>query len=245
MLFKVSPSTPLHISWLLIAYQRLFHHPSTSLVRWGLESFLRLPWSLPSLSSMHFQDFMTSSLLEVLNQNKIYCGGEGEEEVEATFTASDYFPNEKEAMLTGQVVAKAFSNFSDRCLTLLDGRAGEVVRRLVSGIVLQPWAPLPLLWVSVALKNISVSRCLGESGVRGLRSLVDGQMASMEPLIRGAAQTNILLAITQLLDPKLCPYQPLANLVYCFWTKGVLVSGTPLWTTTGTFLRCAVHWPRF
>ena len=186
---------------------------------------------------MHFQDFMTSSLLEVLNQNKIYCGGEGEEEGEATFASSDYFPNEKEALLTGQVVAKAFSNFSDRCLTLLDGRAGEVVRRLVSGIVLQPWAPLPLLWVSVALKNISVSRCLGESGVRGLRGLVDGQMASMEPLIRGAAQTNILMAITQLVDPKLCPYQPLANLVFCFWTKGVLVSGTPLWASTGTFLR--------
>ena len=186
---------------------------------------------------MHLQEFMTSSLLEVLNQNKIYCEGEGEEEGEVTFSASDYFPNQRESLLTGEVVAKAFSNFLNHCLTLLDGRAGEVVRRLVAGIALQNWAPLPLLWVSIALKSISVSRCLGESGVRGLRGLVDGQMASMEPLIRGAAQTNILLAITRLLDPTLCPYQPMANLLFCFWKRGVLASRTPLWTTTGTFLR--------
>lgn len=236
-LHQVSASTPLHVSWLLIAYERLFHHPSVSLVRWGLESFLRLPWNQPSLGSIHFQNFLTSSLLEVLNQNKIYCGGEGDEDADATFTASDYFPDQNDLKLTGQVVAKALSNFLNRCFTLLEGKSGELVRRLVSGVVLQPWAPLPLLWVSIALKNLSVPRCLGDCGVKCLRSLVDGQMASMEPLIRGAAQTNILLAMTQLVDPKICKYQPLANLIYCLWTKGVFIAGTPLWTTTANFLR--------
>ena len=125
---QVSASTPLHVSWVLIAYERLFHHPSVSLVRWGLESFLRLPWNQPSLGSMHFQNFLTSSLLEVLNQNKIYCGGEGDEDADATFTASDYFPDQNDLKLTGQVVANALSNFLNRCFTLLDGKSGDVVR---------------------------------------------------------------------------------------------------------------------
>ena len=153
---EVAIPSPLHTSWVLVAYRRLLQHPSASLVRWGLESFLQQPWTRPALQSPAFQHFLTAHLLEAVNQSRLYSS---EGECSSSFLPSSYSLGEE--VPAGRVVAGALATFLHRTLaTLGEGRGDEVVRRLLSSLPLHPWAPLPLYWLSSSLLHLPTTRCL-------------------------------------------------------------------------------------
>ena len=203
----VSSSSPLHVSWSLIAYRRLFKHPSIALVRWGVESFLKQHWSPSSLSCPHFITFLTGPLLLVLNESKLYSSeGEGE----GSFLKENYPMGEQDSLL-GEVIARAFSTCLTRTFKVLAASQQEaaistVLRQLILAVSSQPWGPVPILWVSLALTQLEgAPPCLLEPDLASICSLVSGPLMYQEPLLRGFAQRNLLMCVLDYLQV-LSPY---------------------------------------
>ena len=118
------PTAPLHVSWVVVAYRRLWLHPSTALARWGLESFLTRPWPGASTGCPAFQALLSGPLLEVLNQTRLY-GAEGE--AEGSLRPVEH--REAEGAPLGRVIAAALATFLSRVLT-----GPEAVQRLVAAV---------------------------------------------------------------------------------------------------------------
>jgi len=73
---KVTDTRFLHCSWLLLAFLRVFHHPSQAVLRWGVETFLSLESDhLASFTSDHLTAFICNPLLAALDQTRLYSGG--------------------------------------------------------------------------------------------------------------------------------------------------------------------------
>ena len=71
---KVTDTRFLHCSWLLLAFLRVFHHPSQAVLRWGVETFLSLESDhLASFTSDHLTAFICNPLLAALDQVCMIC----------------------------------------------------------------------------------------------------------------------------------------------------------------------------
>ena len=60
-----------HSSWILIAFLRLFKHPSIALVRWGVETFLSTDFDESIIKTENFLSFLCHPLLNILNETKL------------------------------------------------------------------------------------------------------------------------------------------------------------------------------
>ena len=71
---KVTDDRFLHCSWVLLAFLRVFHHPSQAVLRWGVETFLSLESDhLASFASDHLTAFICNPLLAALDQVCTIC----------------------------------------------------------------------------------------------------------------------------------------------------------------------------
>ena len=110
---------------------------------------------------------------------------------------------------------------------LKKGEEALIVSSLVDGICKVPWGPLPLYWMSGVLPRLQCTEVLGEPSVVQLLELVDHYMVYQEPVLRGAAQHNILtfiLAKTQSFSKPV-----LENCLFIFWKNKVMFINTPVW----------------
>eukprot|EP00092_Neocalanus_flemingeri_P017361 GFUD01018778.1.p1 GENE.GFUD01018778.1~~GFUD01018778.1.p1 ORF type:complete len:1425 (-),score=326.55 GFUD01018778.1:349-4623(-) len=228
-----------HSSWIMIAYLRLFKHPNIALVRWGLESFLNTSFDKQTLESENFLSFLCHPLMNVLNETKLY----GKDAESNTFSSAVYFPDEPKEKITGQVIAKTLSNFLNSCFGKLEVEdRSNILRTFITSVSSKSWGPLPLVWITFALVDLETNlapKCLTDVEMLNVRTLVDSHMVYQEPLLRGAAQANLLTCLLRFLDPKQCSYEEIASLLYTMWNRNVLFYVEPeneIWRKASEFV---------
>ena len=230
-LVRISSAEEFHSSWSLILFLRLFQHPNMSMVGWGLQLFLQTRFSQKTLGDPNFLSFLCNPLLEVLNETKIY--------------SRDLLSSSSSSQQTGESLAQLVAEFLSDCLLRLDCQAGGslLIRTLITALASRSWAPIPLTWMSFALKyfdmkNKRSARYLTENEVTGLKVLVETGMQYQEPLLRAAAQSNICLFVINNVDPDQCSIEELASFLHTFLKKKVLFfsDSSDLWKKTSHFV---------
>ena len=163
--------TKMHHSWILIMFLRLFQHPNTSIVRWGVQTFLLSKFSSQTVSDQHFLSFLCNPLLDVLNDTKLYSKEDGDSS-------------------TGSIIADLVTNFVNNCLSALDkSQQSHLIRTFVVAISNKSWAPVPLTWMSFSLVKINIpEKYLSRNEMNYVLNLVETQMQYQDPLLRAAAQ---------------------------------------------------------
>jgi len=215
----LSDEKPIHFTWTLSVYKRMFSHVNLTLVKWSLDHFLS-SFQITKEIAEHpsFGRFICGPLLLALNETKLYMK-EGD-------------------TLTGQDISHRLSTMISGAVAVMgDLTAKKLVQTFICGVTGQGWGPLPLLWVSSAVLGVGCKPCLGDEELEKIRHLIDHHMVYQEPLLRGAAQSFLLEAVTNLADPKRCSYLEVASLLYCFYSFKVLFPNTKLWEKVGKWVR--------
>ena len=220
-------------SWSLILFMRLFQHPNMSMVGWGLQLFLQTRFDQKTLGDPNFLSFLCNPLLDVLNETKIY--------------SRDLLSSSCSTQQTGETLAQLLAEFLTDCLIRQNCQAGAAVliRTFLTALVSKSWAPIPLTWISFALKYFdlknhsqSPGKYFTENEVSGVKVLVETGMQYQEPLLRAAAQSNFCLFVINNVDPDQCTVEELASFLHTFVKKKVLFcsDSSDLWKKTANFV---------
>ena len=127
----------------------------------------------------------------------------------------------------GQTIRDLVSGYINQLVIKYKSEEELIIGSFVQGISKVSWGPLPLYWISSVLPQIQCGNILTETSVLSLLDLVELHMVYQEPLLRGAAQHNLLSFVCQKLESISKP--ALETFLFTFWRNKIITVDTFSW----------------
>lgn len=196
----------LHISWILVLFQRILEHDNAAVVRWGLINLMEVDISLystPILLKKILQLFVSH-----LNNPSVFTTDleTMREELKRYFASP-----------ASAAVAKPFFQI------------------LLEEICSVTWSPEPLFIVLDALQQVQVLSWETEHLLL-IKTFVTTSIATQYTFLRAAIQCHLLQTIINLTDVAMTSLETLANVLSAFRGSECLTRGSGMWKALATWI---------
>ncbi|XP_075555672.1 tRNA (guanosine(18)-2'-O)-methyltransferase TARBP1 isoform X2 [Dermacentor variabilis] len=218
---RMEASPKVHISWLLLVFNRMLTHESRTVVKWAISKFT----SSPALVKLMFDNDMEKFVLGPLVRSLNDC---------AIFAREDTDPLGSPARLS-----ESLEVFFKHCQDLLSttDKFGGYLEKLFAALSQQSWNGVSLMYISYALLGLKKQPVLGDSALVSVGAVILDIQRFQEPVLRAAAQCYLLVVCLRLLDPTKVNYHQLSAFLGLFERKEVIMRGSAQWKVAVSALR--------
>ncbi|XP_037500438.2 uncharacterized protein LOC119374423 [Rhipicephalus sanguineus] len=218
---RVEDSSKVHVSWILLVFNRMLTHESRTVVKWAISKFTSSPALVKLMFDSGMEKFVLGPLIRSLND----C---------AIFAREDADPLGSPARLS-----ESLEVFFKHCHDMLSttDKFGGFLEKLFAALSKQSWNGVSLMYISYALLGIKKQPILGDSALVSVGAIIVDIQRFQEPVLRAAAQCYLLVVCLRLLDPTKMTYHQLSAFLGLFDREEVMTRGTAQWKVTVSALR--------
>ncbi|XP_037388864.1 probable methyltransferase TARBP1 [Pygocentrus nattereri] len=203
---------PVHPSWLLCVYQRMFHSENKAVMKEGVDHLLELRlFQQPGFASASSQ-FVVGPFMEVLTESSLYHRSAGQAMGECP----------EIGLKLQRFMVTFFSSLPEE-------HRGLVLVQLFWRLGSQHWCAVPLLFLSQALSRLSPCPLLTVDGLQVLREALRCTMITHQVLLRGATQCFLLHSTLCLMDVSAVSLDEVFGFLVLFRAEESLCRGSALW----------------
>jgi len=198
----------LHVSWILVLFQRILDHSNTSVVRWGLINLLEVDISL-------YQNYsLMEKIIKMIVKN---------------LTSSSVFLNEI------GTVHGALKNYFISATSVAPEVSAQFFKLFIEEICVTVWSPEPLFLVMDALQGIK-SPILGPEHLQLIKQFVTSSIATHYTFLRAAVQCHLLNTLMDFSNVGSICLETLADVLSSFRRQECLQRGSATWAAMATWI---------